>query len=127
VTLRHLPEIAWNEAGAWTGRRTPCPGSKPAAVVPCACSRESRTYAYRHGVPLVYADCGVFMCVWCRRFVPYCYGGSGVHPLEDSLCNACWCEAAGDQDDYWHRHAEAFWKRAAVAFEHRELLPEVAP
>jgi hypothetical protein len=37
-------------------------------------------------------DCEAFVCVWCRRSVPACFGGCGVDRIEHDLCNDCWCE-----------------------------------
>lgn len=37
-------------------------------------------------------ECGIFVCVWCRKAMPWCWGAASGHELEDKLCDICWDE-----------------------------------
>ncbi len=86
--MNGMREIAWAIEGAsvvWAGEGEPVPYEGKAKDVKHEC---------RVG------DCGgVFQCTWCKRCVPWCFGGDGTKgTIECYLCNDCWAER--------HRHGK---------------------
>lgn len=73
-----LRERAWDASGAWCGDGLdPVTGPPPLAVAH-QCSGS--------------LTCGTFICRWCERAVPWCFGSSGDDELSDLLCDDCTCE-----------------------------------
>jgi len=80
-----LPEVAWDGDGRWCGD-----GPAPAGGIPLL------------GVPHVRScgggSCGTFVCFWCRRAVPWCFGAGGDDGLDGRLCDDCWYELHEDDE-----------------------------
>jgi hypothetical protein len=78
-----LREVAWDRDGIWAGDGVEPSSGRPERDVPCQCHK-----------------CGVatFVCLWCRRAVPWCFGsdqGDGPEEAIDGLLCDCWCERHG--------------------------------
>ena len=72
-----LREVAWDRIGVWAGDGAEPAEGRPPRDVPCQCGR-----------------CldATFVCLWCRRAVPWCLGSGANDTLDDLLCDDCWCE-----------------------------------
>lgn len=44
------------------------------------------TAAVEHQCADQYVHCGVFLCVGCRRWMPYCWGAADAQPCDDCVC-----------------------------------------
>lgn len=81
-----LPEIAWDGDGKWCGDGAEPAGGCPQLVV-------EHTTACRS------PECGTFVCAWCRRAAPWCFGAGGDDGLDGRLCDGCWCELHASEDE----------------------------
>jgi len=72
--VKTLPEIAWRESGSWVGELAQ-PRAMPELDVGHQCVSPD--------------DCGRFVCIWCRRCMPWCFGSTGENELQSALCDDC--------------------------------------
>jgi len=50
------------------------------------------------GIDPSHPTCGTFVCLWCRRAVPWCFGAGGDHGLDGRLCDDC-CSDLHEDDE----------------------------
>lgn len=89
-------EFAWRTSGKWIGG-----GKDPGLPIPAYTKKVSHTCDL--------AECGRFICIWCRNVVPLCNGGHAgdtAEAVEDKLCDDCWFER--------HRHAHRSSRAASL-------------
>lgn len=73
-------EFAWRLKGAtpeWAGGGEDPDFAPLAPAAPHQCGNDEK-------------NCGLFVCLWCRKAMPWCWGAVGDNELENKLCDNCW-------------------------------------